>query len=213
MQDRADGAARSRGGADGGLSSNGLSLQAVRDIAEEVGLDTKFIDQAAASLLHDPPGKGPGLLGGAITHQVSDTFARTLSQAQRVELLDVIRESLHHPGEIRDVMGGIEWRAVGQVSRTTVTIHSDDESVSIRVFSDLSGLATLTWLAPIVSSLVVGGLVAGALQATVLGSFAIVGIAGAVGVGTARTIWAATTKFFRRRTERLREEIALYLNR
>jgi len=34
----------------------------------------------------------------------------------------------------------------------------------------------------------------------------------AVGVGVARTIWSATSKFFRRRTERLREEIASYLN-
>ena len=44
LQDRADGAGRSRGAADGTPASSGLSLQAVREIAEEVGLETRFID-------------------------------------------------------------------------------------------------------------------------------------------------------------------------
>jgi hypothetical protein len=80
----------------------------VREIAEEVGLETRFIDQAAASLLRDPPGTGPGLLGGAVTYRVQDTFARTLTRAQQVELLDVVRGALQHQGEIRDVMGAAE---------------------------------------------------------------------------------------------------------
>ena len=38
-------------------------------------------------------------------------------------------------------------------------------------------------------------------------------LAVAVGALVARTIWSATTGFFRGRTKRLREEIALYMNR
>ena len=189
---------------DGAPASSGLSLQAVHEIAEEVGLETRFIDQAAASLLQDPPGKGSGLLGGAVTYRVQDTFARTLTQAQRVELLDVVRGALHHQGEIRDVMGAAEWSSVGLPSRTTVTVHSHDDSVSVRVFTDLSGVALAIWLPPILISLVVG--------AVIIKSLVLLPVIVAVGVGVARTIWSATAKFFRRRTERLREEIASYLS-
>ena len=184
--------------------ASGLSLQAVRDIAAEVGLEKRFIDQAAASLLHDPPGQGRNLLGGALTYRVQDTFARTLTQAQRVELLDVVRGALNHQGRIRDVMGAAEWSSVVLPSRTTVTVHSHDDSVSIRVFTDLSGVALAIWATTLFISFVVG--------VAVLSSLPLLAVAIAVGVGVARTIWSATSKFFRRRTERLREEIASYLN-
>ena len=189
-----------------------MSLQVVRDIAEEVGLEARFIDQAAASVLHDPPGKGPGLLGGAITHHVSDTFARTLTQSQNAELVDVIRKALRHPGEVRDVMGAVEWRSVGRTSSTTVTIHSQEESTSIRVFNDLSGLAAVIWIGPILTALICGSAIAAAVQPTLMGALPILGGAALVGAGVARTIWSATRQYFRRRTDRLREEIASYLS-
>jgi hypothetical protein len=101
-------------------------------------------------------------------------------------------------------MGAAEWSSVGLPSRTTVTVHSHDDSVSIRVFTDLSGVALAIWATTLFISFVVG--------AAVLSSLPLVAVAMAVGVGVARTIWSATSKFFRRRTERLREEIASYLN-
>ncbi|MEE2900413.1 MAG: hypothetical protein VX815_18275 [Gemmatimonadota bacterium] len=74
LQDRAEGAATELPGRPGrGPSADGLSLQAVRDIAEEVGVEARYIDQAAESLLLDPPGRRSGLLGGPLTHHVGDT--------------------------------------------------------------------------------------------------------------------------------------------
>ncbi len=109
-------------------------------------------------------------------------------------------------------MGSIEWRTVGRMSQTTVTIHSDDEGVAVRVFRDLSGIAALTWIPPITIALLVGGIVVESMQPSVLVGVSILGIAGTVGVGLARTVWSVTTKFFRGSTERLREEIAKYLS-
>ena len=213
LQERADGAAAQLPErVEGGSTAAGLPLQVVRDIAEEVGLHARFVDQAAASLLHDPPVRGHGLLGGAITYLVADTFARSLTSVQRAELLDVIRGSLRHQGVVRDVMGSVEWSSVGRPTRTTVTVQSHDESVSIRVFTDLSGVAAMIWVVTIVSSLGVAGAIVDSLQPSFAAALPIFGIAGAVGVGLARTIWSATVRFFRRRTERLREEIASYLS-
>ena len=214
LQDRADGAAaRLPDSADRASTTDGLSLEAVRDIAQEVGLEPRFVDQAAASLALDPATKGLKLLGGPRSHHVSDTFARTLTAAQQVELLDVIRGAVRHSGEVREVMGSLEWRTVGRMSQTTVTINSDDDSVAVRVFNDLSGIAVLTWVPAIVIGLGVGGIVVDTLQPSLLVTVSILGVAAAVGAGVARTIWSATTGFFRGRTERLRDEIARHLTR
>jgi hypothetical protein len=212
LQDRAEGAATELPGRPGrGPSADGLSLQAVRDIAEEVGVEARYIDQAAESLLLDPPGRRSGLLGGPLTHHVGDTYARALTQSQRAELVDVIRQTLRHPGEVRDVMGSIEWRSVGQLGRTKVTIHAHKESVSIRVFADLSGLAAGIWGASMLASMILGSVVVDIVHPTFLGALPILGAAAVVGAGVARTLWSATTNFFRRRTDRLREELAAYL--
>ncbi len=212
LQDRAEGAATELPGRPArGPSADGLSLQAVRDIAEEVGVEARYIDQAAESLLLDPSGRRSGLLGGPLTHHVGDTYARALTQSQRVELVDVIRQALRHPGEVRDVMGSIEWRSVGQLGRTKVTIHAHKESVSIRVFADLSGLAAGIWGASMLASMILGSVVVDIVHPTFLGALPILGAAAVVGAGVARTLWSATTKFFRRRTDRLREELAAYL--
>ena len=187
-------------------------MEAVRDIAGEVGLGPRFIDQAAASLAHDPAVKEHSLLGGPLTHHLGDTFARTLTDAERIELLDVIRGVLKHQGEVKEVMGSLEWKTVGRMSGMTVTINSNDESVAVRVFNDLSGIAALTWVASIATGLVAGGIVVDSLQpASLLVAASILGAGGTVGMGVARTIWSATTRAFRRRAERLREEIARYL--
>lgn len=204
MPDRTDGAA----------STAGLSLETVRDIAGEVGLEPRFIDQAVASLAHDAAVEEFSLLGGPLTHHLGDTFARTLTDAERIELVDVIRGVLKHQGEVNEVMGSLEWKTVGRMAQRTVTINSSDESVAVRVFGDLTGIAALTWVASIATGLAAGGIIVDSLQpaSLLVGAWILAGW-GAVGVGVARTIWSATNRAFRRRTERLREEIARYLLR
>ncbi|HIF24020.1 MAG TPA: hypothetical protein EYQ27_19445 [Gemmatimonadetes bacterium] len=195
-------------------ASDGLSLDAMREIAKEVGLEQRFVDQAAASLLLDPAAQGSGLLGGPSSHHVSATFARTLTASQRIELLDVIRGVLSHEGALNDVMGSIEWRTVGLMSQTTVTITPDEDSVSVRVFNDRGGLAVLTWTAPVLVGLVTAFATLNAINPTAGGGVWLSMLAGGVvvGAGVARQIWSATTRSARARTERLREAIALYLN-
>ena len=151
LQDQADGGiARLPDQSGDASTAEGLSLEAVRDIAQEVGLDPRFIDQAAASLAHDPDVREPSLLGGPLTHHLGDTFARTLTDAERNELLDVIRGVLKHQGATHEVLGSLEWKTVGRIDQLTVTITASDERVAVRVLSDVSGLAALTWVGSIV---------------------------------------------------------------
>ena len=215
LQDRADRAPATLPAQAGGASpTDGYSLETVREIAQEVGLEQRFIDLAASSLAHDPVVTEPSLLGGPLTHRLGYTFARTLTDVERIELLDVIRGVQKHQGEVNEVMGSLEWKTVGRMDQMAVTISSNDENVSISVFNDLSGIAALTWIGSITVGLIAGGIVINALQpASVLVTTSILGAGGAVGLGAARAIWGATTRAFHRRTERLRAEITRFLSR
>jgi len=186
----------------------------VRDIAREVGLEARFVDQAAASISDGPRVKRPNLLGGPLTHTVKDTFDRTLSDAERIELLDVIREVVKKQGVISEVMGTLEWKTVGDLHSTSVSIHSTDQGVGVRVFKDLSGAAALTWIGSIIAGLGPAFAILDSLQSpSDVVIFSTLGAGLAVGFGIGRTIWSITTKAIHRRTERLREEMARYLLR
>ena len=96
----------------------------------------------------------------------------------------MIRGVLKHQGEVNEVMGSLEWKTVGRMDGMTVTINSNDESVAVRVFSDLSGIAALTWVASIAIGLVAGGIVVDSLQpASLLVAASILGAGGTVGMG------------------------------
>lgn len=215
LQDRAEGgAAQLPAGGHTATGSEGLSLAEVRDIAGEVGLEARFIDQAAASLALARADTRRGLLGGPITTQMDETFQRPLTDGERMELVDVVRGALNHHGEVSEVMGAVEWKSVGRVDRMTVTITSSDETSSVRIFHDASGLAALTWVGSITSGLILGVAAVGALDpSSLLMTAFILGAGGAMGIGAARTIWSRATKAIRRKSERLRDEIARRLER
>jgi len=199
---------------DGPLGVAGLSLDEVRDIAGEVGLAAQFVEQAAASLPHESSLQGRGLLGGPWTHQLADTFPRTLGEAEQMELVDVIRGTLKHHGRVKEVLGSLEWETLNRVDQLTVTVNSTDDNVSVRIFDDLSGVAALTWVGSLTAALIASGVIVDAIQPdSLLVTASILGGGATAGLGVARAIWSRTTKAFRSRAERLRDEIARHLLR
>jgi len=192
-----------------GAEAEGLTIAEVREIASEVGLERRFIDQAVMSLADDLALEASGLFGGALTQQAQGTVQHVLTEDERIEILDMVRATLKQRGEVQEVSGALEWQSVGRMTRTTVTINAVSESVGLRVHCDASGVAVLTWLGTIGAGLAAGAGLVGALQPdSVLAAASIVGAGGVVGVGLARTIWSATTQTLRRRVQRIRDELA-----
>ncbi len=185
----------------------------VRDIAGEVGLEARFIDQAAASLTLTAEGAYTGLLGGPMRTQIGETFDRPLTDGEQMEVVEAVRGLLNHHGRIKEVMGSVEWNTVGRMTQVMVTVTSTDHDSSIRVSNDASGLAALTWVGSITAGLVMGGVAITALDpSSLLMTASLLGTGGAIGLGVARTIWSRTTKVLRRKSERLRDEIVQRLN-
>lgn len=195
--------------------ATGLTLQAVREIADEVGLEPRFVEEAAASLAHDSERTGLSIvLGGPTQHQLRSTFRRRFAESERAELLDAVRRYAGHDGEIREVLGSVEWRSMGLVTGTTLAIDEGDDKIVIRVRADASGLAAFTWIGSIVAGLVAGGVAVGAVQpGSILGVAAIVGSGGAVGVGLARSLWSRAARRVQDRARRLQDEVGRFLSR
>jgi hypothetical protein len=129
-------------------------------------------------------------------------------------VIDVARRSVNRHGEMREVMGSLEWKTVGRVNQLSITVNSTEEGVSVRIFDDVAGIAALTWVASMAAGLVSGGLIVNSLQPdSIVVEASILGAGATAGFGVARAIWSATTKLLRRRAERLREEITAHLLR
>jgi len=186
--------------------SEGLTIEEVRDIASEVGLESRFVDEAVLALSDDQALKVRSLFGGAVAQWAEGTLPDALTDADRVDMLELVRSTLGQRGEVDEVLGVLEWQSVGRMTRTTITIRTHGESSALRVQTDASGVAALTWLGSIGVGLVAGAGLVGALHPdSVLAAVSIVGAGGVAGVGIGRTIWSTTTQALRRRVRRVRD--------
>lgn len=192
----------------GTQADEGLSLETIRDIAREIGLEPALIDQAAASLVEQRFGAAARLLGGPVTLRLEDTYAKILTGEEQLELLGLVRRVLNHHGKVNDVLGAVEWKSTGAFNQVGVTVSPSGDGTTVQVIGDRSETVAIVGILSLFASLGIGGIIVDALQPGTLGMLGILGTAGATGLATARTIWSRTTRAFRRRLEKLRSEIA-----
>lgn len=194
----------------------GVTLRTLREIAVEVGIDPRFVEEAALSLRYDAPPSGPvsRLTGGPIRHEVGGTVQPPLTTSARSELVDRLRRDTGHEGEVREVMDSVEWATVGRLIKTTVAIRTGEDGTDVRVRMDASGAAAFTWLGSVGFGVLVGGIVATSIEpATTMGLVSMLGIGGGLGAGLARGVWARVSRSIRERAEKLRDELVRPLSR
>ena len=194
----------------------GLTLQTLREIAVDVGLDPGFVEEAALSLRYDGPPSGPlnRLTGGPIRHEVGGTVQPPLTTSARSELMDRLRRDTGHEGEVREVMDSVEWATVGRLIKTTVAIRNAEDTTEVRVRVDASGAAAFTWLGSVGFGVLVGGAVATSIEpTTMMGLASMLGIGGGLGVGLARGVWARVSRSIRERAQQRRDELVRPLSR
>lgn len=194
----------------------GVTLRTLREIAVDVGIDPRFVEEAALSLRYDAPPSGPvsRLTGGPIRHEVGGTVQPPLTTSARSELVDRLRRDTGHEGEVREVMDSVEWATVGRLIKTTVAIRKGEDGTEVRVRMDASGAAAFTWLGSVGFGVLVGGIVATSIEpATTMGLLSMLGIGGGLGAGLARGVWARVSRSIRERAEKLRDELVPPLSR
>ena len=197
----------------GRLSGQGLTLEEIQSIAGEAGIDPQAVSRAAALLgskeWEEKKGLADAILGGPGTYHLDFEVQGRLPQEDYGRLLELIRRTLEHQGEASEVLGGVEWKTVGELSAINVNISPRGESTSIQVVGNRGPAAGVTFIFPIAASAILVGALGAAFEPTsAAGIFSL--ITGTLGAGflTARTIWVGGTRKFRKRLTHLMDAVS-----
>ena len=121
LQERSDSLTPEAGG-------RGLTLEELRAIAQEAGIDPRFVDLAASHADAPVEQRGSRLAGGAWSWHFRTTLPGEIGDADRERMLHAIRSVMGQKGELEDVFGRMEWShddgvgpiIIGISSRTAV---------------------------------------------------------------------------------------------
>jgi hypothetical protein len=193
-------------------SGHGLSLEEIQAIAREVGIEPEAVSRAAgllgASAWDERKGLAAAIFGGPGTYHLGLEVSGRLAPEDYGRILEVIRRTMEHQGEASEVMGGLEWKTVGDLSAVSVNISPRGEATSIQVVGDRGGAGAVTFVFPVAGSAILMGALGGILSPeSAAGIAAVVG--GCLGSGYlfARTLWARSAKKFQRRLSALMESL------
>jgi len=172
------------------------SLEAIQDIARQVGIDPALVANAAQNL--DAPAQASHVMGEPSAHRISRRLQRAPTSIDSAALLAIIRDHLSMTGEIRPLGDGLEWHAGIAENKFVVTVAPTTAGPAVRIDARQHGPKALAYMAAGIT----GGiaLLVGAGVGHGLGAAAGIAVLGA-SVAGARAVW---NRYARRRNERLR---------
>ena len=194
-----------------GIREQSYTLLELEQVAAEVGIDPRYVVEAANAVDAEPTTKRAPLLGAPTTYQVSRFVEGEVPEAEFAELLDAIRRVTGRHGEVNRVLGSLEWRTMGPRGETYVTISPRQGKTAMRIGGQYGLGAGLVYgvVGTIGAALLVGTSVS-------TGSAIDLGTLAAVGAGSylaARTAWQVVAARTERRLRKILEEVTLRVMR
>lgn len=200
-------------GGTGKAGEGGISLPEIQSIAKEAGIDPQAISRAAALLgaadWEEKTGLAAGIFGGPGTYHLNFEVPGQLPPEEVGRLLELIRSTLAHQGEASEVLGGVEWKTVGELSAVNVNIAPRGESTSIQIVGDRSAAGGVTFIFPMAGSAIAVGALGAIIEPTTAAG--IVGLVGGLlggGFLFARTLWVTGGRKFHRRLTSLMAKVS-----
>lgn len=182
----------------------GLTLEEMRSIASEAGIDPEAVTRAASLLgtleWDEKTGSAATIFGGPSKYHLDCEIPGRLPPEELGRVLAEVRRIWEHQGEVTEELGGFQWRTVGQLSALTVNITPRGDSTAIQIVGDRGPSGALTFVFPMmVSGILVGALGAAFEPTSAAGIISL--ITGTLGAGflTARTLWTSGTRRFKKR--------------
>lgn len=196
----------------------GLTLEEIRSIAGEAGIDPGAVNRAASILgaleWDEKVGLAAAIFGGPDKYHLDSEVSGRVPPEEMGRILEQIRRAAEHQGEASEVLGGVEWKTVGELSAINVNISPRGDSTSIQIVGNRGPAAGLTFIFPMAgAAILIGALGAGLEPTSVTGIVSL--ITGTLGAGflTARTIWARSSRKFRHRLARLMDAVSTSVER
>ncbi len=193
----------------GGERGDGLTLQEIRAVAAEMGLDPASVERAAALLPAADAGTLVRVFGGPSLYQMEYTATGEISRDSLNRVVDAIRRVTSHQGKVTEVLGSLEWETVGELSQIHVTVTPREGQTTVRVLANRGPAGALTYFLPGLAGLASIGIIGAIAEpTTVVGITSLV--AGCLGGAflTARTIYKGTTTRFRSKLRDLMDSIS-----
>ena len=197
----------------GSSSGEGITLSEIQSIAREAGIDPHAISRAAALLgateWEEKTGLAAGIFGAPGTYNLNFEVPGQLPPEEFGRLLELIRSHLEHQGEASEVMGGVEWKTVGELSAVNVNISPRGGSTSIQIVGDRNAAGAVTFTFPMAASAILVGALGAAFEPTTAAG--IVGLVGGLlggGFLFARTMWITGGRKFHRRLTNLMSQLS-----
>ena len=175
----------------------GLSLEEMKAIAAEAGIDPALIERAALTIPEVEPSSAlTRVLGGPLRMRSEVYVPRSLDASAAAHLLDLVRASIERQGKGDATESGMSWHSVGEGSQIIVTAHAEGPGTRIKVRVDRTGPLVATGLFTFLGTLATGIAILAAGNA---GLTAAIGVplfgAGVAGVlAAARTAWGNMTR-------------------
>lgn len=189
---------------DGGGAERGLSLGDLHEIAREVGISERAIEQAVAGLdrpssLHSP------VSGAPLVHKAARAVPSMLTDEAIARLIRVADERVAGTGSVAEALGSIRWTASERLRSTAVSISRSEGETSISVVEKTPPrLRHIFHFVPPAWALMIAAPSIGALQLSAPATGAALVGAILAGAGVGRAAW----KLLSRRSEKRVRELA-----
>jgi hypothetical protein len=155
----------------------GLTLEQLKEIATEVGIDGQAVEMAAQNLDASGAARRSPLLGTPVAPQYERWVATRVQSSDYADLLVVIRRAMGRQGIARTEMEGLEWSARDPMGGRYISIRPSGDRTLVRALGNLRDGAIVSFLG--------GGVLAGSIAMAVLEA---TGLMAALGLGTAPII-------------------------
>jgi hypothetical protein len=118
-------------------AGEGLTLDEIKEIAAEVGIDPGQVEMAAASLLEPDAAPINPYAGIPTTVQLQTTLPHSgLQPDQLSEVLTLIRSVQHRQGLTGSEFGSLEWRAKDVLGARYVSVMPTQDGLRVRVLGN-----------------------------------------------------------------------------
>ncbi len=196
----------------------GLTLDEIQSIAGEAGIDPEAVTRAASIIgaldWEEKSGLAASIFGGPDTYHLDCEIPGSLPPEEMGRILEEIRRAAEHQGEASEVLGGVEWKTVGELSAINVNISPRGDSTSVQIVGNRGAAGGVTFIFPMMGSAVLVGILGASFEPT--SALAIISlVTGTLGAGflTARSIWAASSRKFRNRLTRMMDSVSRAVER
>lgn len=190
----------------------GLTLDELKAIASEVGLDPEAVAQAARSLPTAREGHLARLFGGPAYFEVEFEVERVITPEDTARTVAAIRRVLRSQGASQWTGGGMEWTSTTTPTQVSVDIVPRGDRTRVFILADRGGMVVVSAATSLLVFLVMGGALVRGLEPT--GVLEAIGVATGAAAGafaTARAIWASTARRTRARIARLVDDLSAAL--